>query len=244
MSWLIGEHAIGDLLRHAPQAIDRILIDERSRDARLDALVELASTHGLSVERVPGKRLQTRAGGRAGARVAASLVIASPKALDELTNGDNTPLALALDGVTDPHNLGAILRTANAFGVGAVVAPKNRSAPLNDAAIRASAGAAALLPPTRVTNLSRALADAKKHGYWVIGLDADGAQNLDAVDLTIPSVLVLGDEGRGLRPGVRKVCDVIARIPLSGQVSSLNVSVSAAVAIYEAHRQRSSTPGQ
>jgi 23S rRNA (guanosine2251-2'-O)-methyltransferase len=148
------------------------------------------------------------------------------------------PLILVLDGVTDPHNLGACLRTADAAGVQALVIPKDRSATLDGVARKVAAGAAEFVPVATVTNLARALGKLKEAGVWVVGTDGEAEQTIYAADLNRPLALVMGAEGAGMRRLTRELCDFVVRIPLWGQVPSLNVSVAAGVALFEARRQR------
>ena len=147
-------------------------------------------------------------------------------------------LLLVLDGVTDPQNLGALVRSAHALGAHGVVLPKDRAAGVTPAAFKAAAGALEHCPVARVTNLSRALERMKEQGIWTVALAAEADQELSALDLTVPTALVLGSEGAGVRPLVRKTCDHLARIPMAGQVGSLNVAAAGAVALYEIARQR------
>ena len=193
---------------------------------------------GVRLEVVDLDDLRKRSGGRGGARLAAEIRLAPAREIDTIVSEDAPALLLALDGVTDPHNLGAILRSAAAWGVSAVIAPRDRTAPLNDAAVRASAGAVAHIPLLRVTNLARSLAGLSKLGVWTVGLAVDGDTELWDVDLTLPTVIVLGSEGGGLRPGVLRRCEVRARLSMPGPVSSLNVSVCAGTVVSEAARQR------
>jgi 23S rRNA (guanosine2251-2'-O)-methyltransferase len=152
-------------------------------------------------------------------------------------NGD--PLLLVLDGVTDPHNLGACLRAADAAGVHAVIIPKDRSAAVDGVVRKVAAGAAEFVPVASVTNLARALDQLKEQGIWVVGTDGEAAQTLYEADLKRPLALILGAEGSGMRRLTRERCDFVVRIPMAGQVESLNVSVAAGVALFEARRQRS-----
>ncbi|PKN57233.1 MAG: 23S rRNA (guanosine(2251)-2'-O)-methyltransferase RlmB [Deltaproteobacteria bacterium HGW-Deltaproteobacteria-14] len=239
MSRIYGTNAVEELLDAAPQAIDRIIWTPGSGHA-VDALVARARELGLRLEEGRGPQQRERAGGRGGAAIGADLRPPPPLELEALRpdDVDPAPLVIALDQVTDPHNLGAILRSAAAFGARAVVVPKDNSAPLNDAAVRASAGAVAYVPVIRVTNLARALRQLRDQGLWTIAADAGGDATLWDVDLTAPTAVVLGAEGRGLRPGVKKACDLVAALPLTGAVRSLNVSVTAGVALAEAARQR------
>ena len=163
--------------------------------------------------------------------------ISGPEAL--VASPGESCLVLALDGVTDPHNLGAILRSAAAFGVRAVLVPRDGSAPLNDAAVRASAGAVAHVPLVRVTNLGRALRQLKDQGFWVVGTDAAQGEDLWTADLDGGLVVVLGAEGKGMRPGISKACDRHLHLSMDGPISSLNVSVMAGIVVSEIARRRS-----
>jgi 23S rRNA (guanosine2251-2'-O)-methyltransferase len=147
-----------------------------------------------------------------------------------------------LDGVTDPQNLGALARSAHALGAHGLVVPKDRAAGVTPAAFKAAAGALEHIPVARVTNVSRALEDLKERGVWTVALAADGDRDLREVDLTSPIALVLGSEGKGVRPLVRKTCDHVARIPMAGRVGSLNVGAAGAIALYEVARQRGRRP--
>ena len=237
MSRIYGQNAVEDLLRTQPSAIARVVVARgftRARD-----FIERVEAAGVEVREVPAEELRRRSGGRGAVSVGADLRIAAPLSVHDLVDaaGDN-PLVLALDGVTDPHNLGAIIRSAAAFGAQAVLTTERRSAPLNDAAVRASAGAVAHVPLIRVTNLARSLRALQAGGYWVVASLADGGQPLWEIDLTGPIVLVIGAEGAGVRPGVAKVSDLSAHLPLPGPVQSLNASVFAGIAAAEAARQR------
>lgn len=242
-SILLGFHAVRARLRAAPDTITEVWIDQDRRDGRLKALLAELSQAGVQVRPQPTNRLDEKA---AGERHQGVLALAQPRALPDdletlleqsLTSGAPAPFFLFLDGVTDPHNLGAILRTADAAGVVAVVAPKDHSAPLSAVAARVAAGAAEQVPYLQVTNLNRAIEQAQDHGYFVWGLDDEAPQTLYALDLTGPLVMVLGAEGKGLRRLVRSHCDGLVRLPMVGSVSSLNVSVACGVACYERLRQ-------
>jgi 23S rRNA (guanosine2251-2'-O)-methyltransferase len=163
-----------------------------------------------------------------------------PDLLESARARGEPPLLLLLDGVTDPQNLGALVRSAHALGAHGVVVPKDRAAGMTPAAFKAAAGALEHCPIARVTNLSRAIDDLKEDRVWSVALAADGDRNLDELDLTAPIALVLGSEGKGVRPLVRKTCDHRARVPMMGGVGSLNVAAAGAVALYEAARQRRS----
>jgi 23S rRNA (guanosine2251-2'-O)-methyltransferase len=155
----------------------------------------------------------------------------------DLESVAESSLLLVLDGVEDPHNLGAIIRTAHAAGAGAVVIPERRAASLTDVVAKAAAGALEHLPIARVTNINRTLEDLKQRGHWIYGLDERGTESYDQIDYAAKSVLVLGGEGKGLHEQVRKHCDILVRIPMAGKISSLNVSVAAGVVLFEWRRR-------
>lgn len=240
MSRVYGANAVGELVDVAPSAIQRIVYTAGAASSNR-ALLDRARAAGVQVDEVGAADLQQRAGARGGAGIGADL---RPPPVIELEAAaepgpDGAPaLVVALDQVTDPHNLGAVLRSAAAFGARAVVVPRDHSAPLNDAAVRASAGAVAHVPLVRVTNLARALRSLKDRGLWAIAADAEGGASLWSTDLTGGAVIVLGAEGKGIRPGVRKACDLSAALPMVGPVGSLNVSVTAGIFLAEASRQR------
>lgn len=238
MSRIYGANAVGEVLRHAPGAVERVLVARGDREPPLAAQARAA---GVAVVAVAREELQRRAGGRGGVGIAADIRVASPPALDAL--GGRGFLGVALDGVTDPHNLGAIVRSAAAFGAAAVIVPTRGTAPLNDAAVRASAGAVAYLPVVRVVNLARAIRALGEAGIWSWAAAPDAPQSLYTVDLREPSLLVLGAEGPGLRPNVARACDGSVSLPMGGAVASLNVSVFAGVALSEAARQRGPAGG-
>jgi len=235
MSRIYGLHAVRDVFEGHPSAL-RALLHARQLDPESARLVEAARAAGVTVREASAADLQSRAGGRGGATIAADLVIAPAPALDRIAPSGTL---LALDQITDPHNLGAILRSAAAFGAHAVVVPKDHAAPLNDAAMRASAGAAAVVPVVRVTNLARALGELHTMGFWACALAAHDATPIWRTDLgSLPLVLALGAEGAGLRPLVRRACQLAVTIPTGGPIRSLNVSVAAGIALAEVARQR------
>jgi 23S rRNA (guanosine2251-2'-O)-methyltransferase len=212
-------------------------------DAAGDALVALATRAGCSIERVDRQRLDGMTGEAVHQGFVAEIRPLAPWSEDDLIAAlpsSAAPLVLALDGVQDPHNLGACLRTADACGALAVIVPKDRAAPLNATARKVAAGAAETTPTVLVTNLARSLRDLKDAGLWVYGADAAGSTLVADVDLTGPVVMVLGGEGGGLRQLTRQHCDGLVRLPQVGAVESLNVSVAAGMLLYEAVRQRGS----
>jgi 23S rRNA (guanosine2251-2'-O)-methyltransferase len=236
-----GLHAVEAMIERAPERLLELWMAEPRQDARARALRERAQAAGLRVQTVPGEALAKLAG-----EVAHQGAVAAIRPLKSWDEHDlagalseiDRPLILVLDGVTDPHNLGACLRTADAAGVHALVIPKDRSATLDGVARKVAAGAAEFIPVAAVTNLSRALSALKERGVWVVGTDGGAEQTIYAADLDRPLALVMGAEGAGMRRLTRELCDFVVRIPMSGQVQSLNVSVAAGVALFEARRQR------
>lgn len=234
-----GFHAVIAALEDGADKPFEIWISDSRNDERARRVQELAQALGIPVQRGSRGDLDFRAPGLRHQGVLAYLPERPFSAEDILhlpapANG----LLLALDGVQDPHNLGACLRTAEAVGVQAVIIPRDRSAGLSAVARKAAAGAAERVPVVAVTNLARTLERLKELGYWLTGLAGEGSESLYATDLTGPLVLVMGAEGEGLRRLTRESCDRLVRIPMQGKAESLNVSVAAAVCLYEAYRQR------
>lgn len=213
--------------------------------ARVQEVLALARAQGVRVRRVPEEALECDSQRGVDQGVVADLDDGQRYSVEELVRGAaGTPLLVVLDGIEDPHNLGAILRTADAAGVDGLVRQTRRSAALGGAAAKASAGAVAHVRIAEVVNIARALEELKALGVWTVGLVTGAATPYDAIDFTGPSAIVLGGEGSGLRRLVRERCDFLAAIPMRGQVTSLNVSVAAGVALFEAVRQRTvRTPG-
>jgi 23S rRNA (guanosine2251-2'-O)-methyltransferase len=208
--------------------------DERMRD-----LLAFASTHGITPQRVSSEVLSRQAGGGVHQGVVAEVDEASRHSVEDLVRGARGPaLILVLDGIEDPHNLGAILRSADATGVDGVVVQARRSAARSGVAAKASAGALAHVKIAEVVNIARALEELKDLGLWTVGLAGEADTAYDAVDFSIPTAIVLGAEGPGLRRLVREKCDRMASIPMQGHVGSVNVSVAAGVVLFEAVRQR------
>jgi len=212
-------------------------------DDRLKQLLALAAERGVRVTRVPGDVLErdARRGGQRGVHqgVVADVEEAAEYSIDELVRGaSGPPLIVVLDGIEDPHNLGAILRTADAAGVDGVVIQSRRAAARDGAAAKASAGAMAHVKIAEVVNIARAVEELKEAGVWTVGLAGEAAESYDAIDLTLPTAIVLGAEGAGLRRLVRERCDRLASISMHGHVASLNVSVAAGIVLFEAVRQR------
>jgi 23S rRNA (guanosine2251-2'-O)-methyltransferase len=241
MNWLTGFHAVEEALA-AGRALDRILIAKGRRGERVEAVVQLAKTKGVPVRFEDRIQIDRLVGTREHQGVAALGAAKPAVELDDLL-AEKTPngLLVLLDGVEDPHNLGAIVRTALAAGATGIVIPERRAAGLTDTVERASAGALAHLPIARVTNLVRAMEEMKEAGYWLVGLDERADKSYSDVDLKDSVGIVLGSEGEGLHELTRKRCDFLVSLPTVGPVKSLNVSVAAGVMLFEVVRQRANT---
>jgi len=234
MSPLTGIHPVREALR-AGRPLDRVLIVKGAAGPRLQEIVELCKERRIPV-RFESREHVDRAAGAANHQGVVGFGAAERYAsLEDTAAGRG--LHVVLDGVEDPHNLGAIVRTAHAAGAAAIVIPERRAAGLTEVVSRASSGALAYLPVVRVTNISRALEDLKKAGYWIYGLDERGEVLYDQVEFTAPTAIVLGGEGQGLHQNVARHCDVLVRIPMAGGVASLNVSVAAGVVLFEWRRR-------
>jgi 23S rRNA (guanosine2251-2'-O)-methyltransferase len=206
---------------------------------RLQQLLDAAAAQGVRVRHVPPDSLDRQSNGGVHQGVVADVAQAETYSIEELVRGaSGAPLLVVLDGIEDPHNLGAILRTADAAGVDGVVIQSRRSAALGGAAAKASAGAVAHVRIAEVVNIARAIEELKELGVWTVGLAGEAATPYDAIDFTVPTAFVLGAEGAGLRRLVRERCDYLATIPMAGHVASLNVSVAAGITLFEAVRQR------
>jgi 23S rRNA (guanosine2251-2'-O)-methyltransferase len=236
MAILSGIHPVAEALR-AKHSLDRILVAQGAGGPRLQEIIDLARRSGVSVRFEPRVALDKLAGSSAHQGVVA--VGAASKYAD-LADAASAQLVVVLDGVEDPHNLGAIIRTAHAAGAGAVIIPERRAAGVTDVVAKAAAGAVEYLPIVRVTNINRALEDLKQKQYWIYGLDERGTETYDQIDYAAPTAIVLGGEGKGLHEQVRKHCDALVRIPMAGKISSLNVSVAAGVVLFEWKRRRTS----
>lgn len=241
---LAGFHAVAARLRVAPDSIEAVYFDPRRRDGRMQQLQQLAKTAAVRIVPVDAEQLRSLS---AGAPHQGVVALAEPiqqlLTLDDvLAESDPGTLLLALDGVTDPRNLGACLRVADAAGVSAVVVPRDRAAGMTPAAIKAAAGAAESVSLVEVTNLARALEAMSEAGVRTVGAAGEAKQSLYELDLRGPTAWVLGAEDSGLRRITREHCDSLARIPLRGQVESLNVSVAAGICLFETVRQRAHAP--
>jgi 23S rRNA (guanosine2251-2'-O)-methyltransferase len=239
MEILFGLHPVEEALRSGTRKFDHICIARERMDARLEKLVEACREAGVKMRMDTRDQLTKLARTEAHQGVVAIVRARQFLALEDLLQETRqNQMLLALDGVEDPQNLGALLRTAEGAGVDGVVVTERRSAPLSPVAVKASAGAAEHVKLARVVNLVRALEELKKRNLWIVGLDERGTANYDEFDYTVGCVLVLGREGAGLHDLVRRTCDHLFRIPMAGRVHSLNVSAAGAVVLYEAARQR------
>jgi 23S rRNA (guanosine2251-2'-O)-methyltransferase len=236
---LIGFHAITSRLRQRPETVSEIYVDAERSDARVKDLRELAKRLNIRVIPVDTKRLDGMAGGvRHQGVVAPAEPLDMPKFIEDALEGIEEPLLLILDGVQDPHNLGACLRVADGAGAHAVIAPKDRSVGLTDAAIKVASGAAESVPYIVVTNLARTMRDLKDKGIWMIGADDSAKESIYKAKLDGSLAMVLGAEGEGLRRLTKESCDLLVSIPMLGTVESLNVSVASGICLYEARRRR------
>ena len=239
---IYGLHAVLAALQQHPEAIAEVWIDRARRDPRAQKVRQSAARAGVALHEVAARTVAERAG-----EVRHQGVVArgrAPQVRDEadlqalIGAVDGPALLLVLDGVTDPHNLGACLRSADGAGAHALVAPRDRACGLTPVARKVASGASESVPFIQVTNLARTLRWLKEQGLWLVGADGAAEADLFDVDLTGPIALVLGAEGKGLRRLTREQCDILARLPMRGRVDSLNVSVSAGICLYEALRQR------
>jgi 23S rRNA (guanosine2251-2'-O)-methyltransferase len=241
MEVLYGLHPVEEAIRSGSRQLDHVSVARERRDERLERLIDLCRTAGIRVALEPRDQLTRLA--RTDAHQGVLAVVRERKFLgiEDLlapSQAGHHKFFLALDGVEDPHNLGALLRSADGAGVDGVILPERRSAPVTGTVAKTSAGASEHVRIARVTNLVRALEQMKQNHVWVLGLDERGTPDYTDFDFNTDCVLVLGREGAGLHDLVKKTCDHLLRIPMAGQVSSLNVSVAGAIVMYEAMRQR------
>jgi 23S rRNA (guanosine2251-2'-O)-methyltransferase len=241
-NFVFGLHAVNAALERAPERLLELWMAEPRDDARARDLKRSAEAVGVHVHAVGADALGKLVGDVVHQGVVATIRPLKPWDERDLSDGlshlTGDALLLVLDGVTDPHNLGACLRTADAAGAHAVVIPKDRSATVDGVVRKVAAGAAEFIPVASVTNLARTLDALKERGIWVVGTDGEASQSLYSADLKRPLALVLGAEGSGMRRLTRERCDFLVRIPMAGHMESLNVSVAAGVALFEARRQR------
>jgi 23S rRNA (guanosine2251-2'-O)-methyltransferase len=237
---LAGFHSVTARLRHAPESIEALYVDGARRDGRMQQLLDRAHAAGVRVTLSDAERLQRMAAGSTHQGVVALAgEVELARSLDDvLATVDQQTLLLLLDGVTDPRNLGACMRTAESAGAQALIVPRDRSASLTPVVAAAAAGAAETLPLIAVTNLARAMEEIRDAGVWIVGAAGEAERTLYEIDLTGPVAWALGAEGQGLRRLTREKCDWLARIPLQGQTESLNVSVATGVCLFETLRQR------
>lgn len=240
---VFGFHAVLASLRADPASVIEIFVDEARNDARAKDLAAAAGKAGIKVMRVSAKRLDGFQGGGRHQGVVARVAARTPgHSVDELLETVEKPLLLVLDGVTDPHNLGACLRVANAAGAHGVIAPKDRAAGIGATVSKVASGAAEITPYFMVTNLARTLGELKERNIWVIGTDERAEKTLYEADLPESIAWVLGAEAEGMRRLTRETCDALVRIPMLGAVQSLNVSVAAGVCLFESVRRRGRLP--
>lgn len=239
---IAGIHSVRAALKHGREGVSEIWLERRRRDRRLAQLSELAHEAGVAVRQVVRDELDAAAEGVNHQGVLAWVRVPAARKetdldhiLDEVKG---PPLMLILDGVQDPHNLGACLRTSDAAGAHALIAPKDNAVGFTATVCKVASGAAQTVPYVQVTNLSRTIESMKERGIWLIGTAEDAHSSLFETDLTGPLALVMGGEGKGLRRLTRERCDLLARLPMLGSVESLNVSVAAGICLYEALRQR------
>jgi 23S rRNA (guanosine2251-2'-O)-methyltransferase len=239
MAILYGIHAVEEALKASPGRIERLCIQRGQDNPRIQHIIDISRAHHVPVSFEERSWLDRKAEGNRHQGILCYVAEMAALAVEDLLEQAASPgLVLVLDGIEDPHNLGAILRSAEVSGADGVFLPQRRSAGLGAAVVRASAGAASHIKVARAANISQLLESLKKSGYWLVGLDADSGLPLWEADFKVPTALVLGNEGSGLHRLVREKCDFLVAIPVRGRVSSHNVSVAAGIALYEVLRQR------
>jgi len=234
---ICGVHAVYEALASAKQPIERIHISRDVMSGKVREIIELARQQDIPIRREDRTVIDRLARGTVHQGIVAIAGQATYASYEDLFGAEN-PLVVVLDGVEDPHNLGAVIRTAEACGVSGIVVPERHSAPLSSTVVKASAGASAYVPIVRVTNLVSTLDEMKDRRLWIVGVDPTAKQIWTEFDYKGPIAIVLGGEHKGLRRLVREHCDVLVRLPMLGRIQSLNISVAAAVVLYEALRQR------
>lgn len=235
MAILVGIHPVREALA-AGRPLDRVLIAKGAGGPRIQEIIDLCRQHKVNLRFEPRESLDRSSAGSA--RHQGVIAFGAEKRYDSFDDILTHELIIVLDGVEDPHNLGAILRTASAAGAGAVIIPERRAVGVTETVAKAAAGALEHVPIVRVTNIAQSLEKLKKTGYWIYGLDERGDRNYTEANFDPKSVLVLGAEGHGLHENVRKACDFLVRIPMSGPIPSLNVSVAAGIVLFDWKRQR------
>jgi 23S rRNA (guanosine2251-2'-O)-methyltransferase len=241
---IFGFHAVTSRLRHEASSVEEIYVDASRQDGRMQDLLAAAKSMNVRIIPVDDQRLSNIVGTRRHQGVVAKAgELSLARNLDELLDAiEGPPLLLVLDGITDPHNLGACLRVADGAGAHAVIAPKDRAVGLNATAAKVASGAAETVPYITVTNLARTLRELKERDIWLIGTSDEAEKNLYQADFSGPAAIVMGSEGEGMRRLTRETCDLLVSIPMSGSVESLNVSVASGVTLFEARRQRMAKP--
>lgn len=236
---IFGFHAVESIIKNDPANILQLLAEKKRHDKRLMSLISYAESQGISVEYLSAQDLEKQCHSRKTQGIAARYKTSSTPdvSLEKLLEKENTFL-LILDGVQDPHNLGACLRTADAAGVDAVIAPKDRAVGLTPAVRKVACGAAEAIPFIQVTNLARTLKQLKDAGVWIVGTAGEASDVVYDVDLKGKLAIVMGAEEKGMRRLTRENCDVLVKLPMQGQVESVNVSVATGICLYEAVRQR------
>lgn len=238
--YIVGRNAVREALRSG-RSIQRLFITNDKVQGSLQEIIGLAKDKGIELRRVDDKQLAKYADGVAHQGVVALVAPVKFADLGEVLENwpaDKAPLLILLDGIEDPHNMGAIIRTAECCGATAVLIPKRHTAPINATVAKTSAGAVESIPLVQVGNVAQTIEDLKKQGFWVLGAHMEGQQTLYQADLTSPLVLVIGNEGKGLSRLTKERCDFLVTIPMYGRLNSLNASVAAAILMYEAVRQR------
>lgn len=236
--YIVGRNAVREALK-GKRALQRILVSDEPARGSLQEIIGIAKDMGVEVRRTPAQQLNKYGKNTPHQGVVAVVSQVAFSTLDEvLTSTEGTPLLVVLDGVEDPHNVGAIIRTAECVGATAVILPKRHGAPINETVAKTSAGAIEHIPIIQIGNVVQTLKSLKEKGFWVMGAHMEGAGLMYETDMTAPLVLVIGNEGKGISRLVKETCDFLVRIPMFGQLNSLNASVAAAVLLYEVVRQR------
>lgn len=239
MPLLHGIHSVTEALKAYPEKIERICVERGQKNPRIQTLVDLARQHGVRIAFENRSWMDRKAeGARHQGVLCYAAAMDTCDSEDILDHAKSPGLLVVMDGIEDPHNLGAVLRSAEAAGADGVILPKHRSANLSATVVKASAGAASHIKVARVPNIAQLLESLKKKGYWVAGLDAGADKPVWDADFTVPTALILGSEGSGLHRLVRERCDFLFSLPILGKVGSYNVSVAAGMALYEVLRQR------
>ncbi|MDW6002781.1 23S rRNA (guanosine(2251)-2'-O)-methyltransferase RlmB [Vibrio mangrovi] len=239
--FIYGIHAVSAVLEKSPDRLIEVFVLKERQDSRLLPVLDELQGLGISIQQMNRQALDKKSKGASHqgimARVKPAKVL-NEHDLDVILQGEEQPLLLVLDGVTDPHNLGACLRNADAAGVAAVIVPKDKSAPMNATVSKVACGAAETVPLVRVTNLARTMRALQENGVWFVGTAGEATQDIYQSKLTGPLAIVMGAEGDGMRRLTRETCDELIKIPMAGSVSSLNVSVATGICLFEAVRQR------